>query len=296
MSNYDDLLSNTPAEPKQAVPQLSKEEYAAKKQAEREGLFTLSDNTALDVAGDRDKFIQYLDTQGKFDRYSAVNVLLIMAQKPEATRVADFDTWKAKGGAPRLGQTGIGILEPHEYTKEDGSPGVGYNIKKVFDISQIDTRRMKPGTPPPTYTDRQILGALISKAPMKITGVDTLPDGGGAKTDPQTGEIQVLRDMGFTDTFRSVAHELCYAEAARSDAAADPQFTAYCASYVLCKKYGVDTKDYNFDSLGYVFNDMDAKAVKGELSQIRDAAESISGRMAKQLAPADKPPRNTEAR
>jgi hypothetical protein len=296
MSNYDDLLSNAPAGNGQNGQQLSKEEYAAMKKEQREDLFTLSDNTALEVAGGGDVFQHYLDIQSQFDRYSAVNALLIMAQNPEATRVADFDTWRAKGGTPRLGQTGIAILEPQEYIKEDGTPGVGYNVKKVFDISQIDTRKMRAGTPPPKYEDRQILKALISKAPMQITGVDTLPDGGGARTDPQTGAIQVLKGMEFADTFRSVAHELCYAEAARAGIAAEPQFTAYCASYMLCNKHGVDTKDYNFGNAAIMFNGMDAKAVKGELSQIRDAAENISGRMAKQLDAVSKPPRDTGAR
>jgi hypothetical protein len=69
----------------------------------------------------------------------------------------------------------------------------------------------------------------------------------------------------------------------RDDDVADPQFTAYCASYILCKKHGVDTKDYSFESAGYMFEGKDAQEVKHELSQIRDAADVVSGRMAKQL-------------
>jgi hypothetical protein len=45
----------------------------------------------------------------------------------------------------------------------------------------------------------------------------------------------------------------------------------------------VDTKDYRFDSASYMFEGMDAQEVKRELSQIRDAADAIAGRMAKQL-------------
>jgi hypothetical protein len=128
---------------------------------------------------------------------------------------------------------------------------------------------------------------------MKITGVAELPDGGGARTDPETGDIEVLKGMSFPDTFRSLAHELCYAEAMRDDDVADPQFTAYCASYVLCKKHGVDTKDYNFESVGYMFEGKDAQEVKHELSQIRDAADTVAGRMAKQF---DAPNRAAKSR
>ena len=296
MNNYDDLLNNAPAEG-QPNSQLSKEDYAAKKKSERDEIFTLSDNTAMEVAGDGDKFRQYLDVQSNFDRYSAVNALLILAQKPEATRLADFDHWKGQGAYVKLGQAGISILEPHEYTKEDGTPGIGYNVKKVFDISQVDAKKLNKPSPPPTYTERQILSALISKAPVKITGVDELPGNMGAMTDPETGKINVRRGMQFADSFRSVARELAAADfPANADMQADPNFSAYCASYILCSKYGADTKDFNFNDAPGVFEGMDAQGIKGALSQIRDAAENINGRMTKQLDAVNKAAKNNEAR
>jgi len=292
---YDDILNNTPAS-EQSGQQLSKEEYAAKKKEERDGVFALSEDTALAVSEDDGKFQQYLDVQSKFDRYSAVNAMLIMAQKPDATRVADFEYWKGKGGFVKRDQTGIAILEPHEYLKEDGSTGVGYNVKKVFDVSQVDTRKMQAAPPPPTYNDRQILGALISKYPMKITGVDTLPDNRGAMTDTD-GTILVRKGMEFSDTFRSVAFEMACAEVATDPELSPAQeFSAYSATYLLCKKYGADTKNFQFDSASSVFKGMDAQEIRKELSQIRDTAESISGRMAKQLDAVSKAARNQDAR
>jgi hypothetical protein len=296
MANFDDLLSNNISSEQQSDQPFSKEEYAAKKQAERGAVYALADNAALEVSTDSNRFKQYLDVQAQFDRYSSVNALLIMAQKPEATRLGDFDYWKNQGGFVKQEQKGISILEPgDEHEREDGTIGVYYNIKKVFDVSQVDTRKVK-SVPTPKYTERQLLQALISKAPMKITGVDEMPGSGGTRTDPETGEIQVLKGMEFSDTFRSVAYELCNTESTRADSVADPQFTAYCASYVLCKKYGVDTKDYNFNSAGHMLSGMDAKAVKYELSQIRDAANAVSGRMEKQLDAVQKLARAQEAR
>ena len=297
MSSFDDLLNNFPADtPEQQGGQLSKEEYAEKKRAEREEVFALSDNTALEVAGDGGKFRQYLDVQGRFDRYSAVNTLLILAQKPEATRIGDFDYWKSMGGFVRPRQSAISILEPHEYTKEDSSPGVGYNIKKVFDISQVDTRKVRIN-PPPNFTDRQLLSALISKAPVKIVGADELPGNLGAVTDPETGGIFVRRGMEFSDTFRSVAQELCYADLPTGpDFQAEPHFSAYCAAYLLCKKYGVDAQDFDFSDAPSILGSMDALEVKGELAKIRDVAGDVSGRMARQLDAVSKTARNQETR
>ena len=48
MNNFDDLLTNAPAE-QNGRPQLSKEDYAARKQSEREAVFALS-NSPLNSA------------------------------------------------------------------------------------------------------------------------------------------------------------------------------------------------------------------------------------------------------
>jgi hypothetical protein len=284
MENFDDLLNNSRGDGKpEYSPEYSKEEYTERKKTEREALYELSDNTALAVAADGGKFKQYLDVQAKFGRYSAVNALLITAQNPKATRIGDFDYWKEKGGTVKS-KSNISILEPgKEYERDDGGVGVSYNAKKVFDISQVDTRKMKK-TLAANHDERGILKSLISKAPVKITGVESLPDGGGARTDPETGNIEVLKGMGFTDTFRAVAHELAHADLTTGpDVQSDPSFSAYCVSYLLCKRYGVDTKDYDFAGAEHILRNMDALEIKGELSQIRDVAEDIGGRMSHEL-------------
>jgi hypothetical protein len=286
MANFDDLLTNasSTAELQDEKQPFSKEEYAAKKKVEREELYARLDGAALSVAADPAAFRQYLDLQSRFGRYTAVNTLLILAKNPEATRLGDLNHWRGEKIFIRKEElkNPIQILEPgDQYRREDGSIGAFYNIKNVYDISQAEQKILPPA--PPNYSEHGLLSALISRAPMKITGVSALPDGGGARTNPDTGEIEVLKGMEFSDTFRSVAYELCYAEAAREGNIADPSFTAYCASYVLCQKYGVDTKEYQFDSAGHIFDGLDALAVKHELSQIRAAAAAIAGRMAKQL-------------
>lgn len=295
MLNYDDMLDNTPSE-EQDNP-LSKEAYVAKKQTERETVFALSDNTALEVVGGGEVFGQYLDVQSRFSRYSAVNVLLILAQSPQATRLADFNHWKTLGCFVKPGQSAISILEPHKYTKEDGSIGTGYNIKKVFDISQVNGQKVKAPTPS-NYTERQLLSALISKAPMKITGVDELPDNLGAMTNPTTGGISVLKGMKFADTFKSLAQELGYyeADADRDKIPVNPSFIGYCAAYVLCKKHGVDTQTFDFAKAPDVFHNLTPQGIKTQLSIIRDAVDSISERMAKHLEAVQKTAKAQESR
>jgi hypothetical protein len=296
MDDFDDLMNNEPTEGSSGT--LSKEDYAAKKKAERDEVFALADNTAMEVAGDGDRLQQYLDVQSTFTRYSAVNVLLILAQKPESTRLSDFDHWKAQGAYVKPGQAAISIVEPHEYRKNDGKPGTGYNIKKVFDISQVDARKVKATAPTPSFTQRQILAALVDKAPMKVSSVPELPDDQGAMTDPDTGEIKVCKGMSFSEIFKCTVQEMGNYEAKANPGktSLDPSFVGYCAAYVLSKKYGVDTSDFSFLEAPVIFEDSNVQGIKNELSIIRDAVNNIGGRMDKHLDSVIKAAKHQESR
>ena len=59
-----------------------------------------------------DRWRRYLDFQARFHRYSAGNVLLVLAQRPDASRVAGFRAWLALGRAVRRGEHAIWILAP----------------------------------------------------------------------------------------------------------------------------------------------------------------------------------------
>lgn len=49
---------------------------------------------------------------GRFHEYSFNNVLLIVSQRPDAQRVASFNTWKRLGRHVNKGEKGIRILVP----------------------------------------------------------------------------------------------------------------------------------------------------------------------------------------
>ena len=66
-----------------------KAQWAAQKQAERKEAYELIDNTCSEMAVGGDSFRQYLDVQGRFDRYSVNNAILVSAQMPEAAQLKD---------------------------------------------------------------------------------------------------------------------------------------------------------------------------------------------------------------
>ena len=59
-----------------------------------------------------DNFRTFLLTMSKFHDYSIGNLVLIMMQKPDATRVAGYSTWKDLYRWVKKGEKGIAILAP----------------------------------------------------------------------------------------------------------------------------------------------------------------------------------------
>lgn len=285
MSNFDDIFANQMPEKTAAkeFTSFNKEDWAAQKQQERASAYALIDDTAVKMAQDGGLFQRYLDVQSRFDRYSVGNALLITAQMADANRLADFKTWKEADVYVKKGATGITILEPgEEYTREDGSVGVSYNAKKVFDISQTTSRQK--ATPVVSHDHRVLLKALINNAPCKIAISEELPDNVGAAYQPESKTILVRQGMDAPDIFRSLSQELAHAhmdkgEYSRSDCA----FEAYCVSYVLCKRNNIAVDTFRFDRLPDGLKDMDAQGIRGELGRIRDVANEVTADMSRVL-------------
>lgn len=304
MNSFDDIFDTPLQQAQEYQPDapFDKDAWKVKKQAERAAAYEIIDNAALEVGTNGKMFQTYLNVQGHFDRYSVANALLIAAQRPASTRLGDFSYWKEQNAYVGKNQKSITILEPgNEYTREDGSIGVSYNPKKVFDVSQTSLRQKSQVT---TQRDERVLiKALINKAPVAIRAVETMPeyvpDSLGAIYDLKDQEILVRRGMEGSDIFRSIANELAHVAYADGDPTYDRNangFKAYSVSYMLCKKYGIDTKGYSFDRLPDSYIDMDAQAIRGELSQIRDTAGDISARMNKVLEQGKSPRKQSHER
>ena len=285
MSNFDDIFSGQNGNSRWSDQPFDKEAWAAKKQEERKELYALADSTAAKISGDGEKYQKYLDVQSRFSRYTPTNALLILAQMPEATQLKDFNGWKEAGASAQRKPKSVKILEPgKEYDREDGTRGTSFEVKRVYDASQ--TRGRVRSAPAVKLDDRVLLKALIHRTPVPIQTVDSLPNNMGALYDHNQQVIFVCRGMGAEDIFRSVSKELAHAEIAgmsenynRNDAA----FKAYSASYLLCKRYGVDVSDYNFSRLPTSFRESNPQQVRETLTEIRDTANQISTRMYRAL-------------
>ena len=209
MDNYDSIFAQSEDSQSRTLDQFDKKAWAEKKQAERQGVYALIDETAQAMTRDGNLFQTGLDVMARFDRYSVGNVILIAAQKPDATKLADFDTWKQNRTYVRKGEDHIKLLEPgEEFQREDGSMGVNYNVKRVFDISQTSSRSR---TSQVNHDMRLLLKAMLHNAPCAVEISDNIPDGVGAVYDPNERKIHVRQGMDGPDIFRCLAQELAHA-------------------------------------------------------------------------------------
>ena len=150
-----------------------KEEWAAAKQAQRKEAYELIDNTCSEMVASGDSFRQYLDVQGRFDRYSVANAILVSAQMPEATQLKEYSKWKANRVYVNKDAQKIIILEPSkEYTREDGTKGVSYNAKVVYDISETSAKDRQQEQEPKSM--RELVSALIDASPVPCVPVGEL--------------------------------------------------------------------------------------------------------------------------
>lgn len=284
-TNFDAMLNVS------AVPQDDRvAAFIAESKNNRSRCYEMSEQMTAAVATDGQAFQQYLDVQSRFDRYTANNALLIMAQKPDAQKIGDYGYWRDQGAYLKRQERNnpILIMEPgKEYEREDGSTGTYYNAKKVYDISQT-TMSDKIQQPQAEITDSQLVRAVVNNPPVSIVAAepDQMPEDKGALFEPEENCIYVRKGMSAQEIFRSVTPELALAGFADGDKNYDRNedaFHAYCASYLLCKKYGVDTQGFDFSHAPEFFEGMEPQEVRGELSKARDAANNISSRMAKVL-------------
>jgi hypothetical protein len=275
-----------PAKAGSNQPRLSKEEYAERKKAEKERVYQMVDDTALDIVSDPEKFRAFLDTQSRMDRYSAANALLIYNQLPEATQLKDFDDWGKDNVKIVKGAKSISILEPVEYARQDGTTGISYNVKKMFDVSQTNGRRL-----PAVSVNRDpkaLITTMLDISPVAVESTNELPYPNMAafyNNEQQT--LYVKRNVGDSVAVaQCVAQELGHAQLSiNSDTYSrrDMGFQAVCIGYMLCKKYGVDTQNFAINRIPEELKNKEPKEIRAELSKTRNAMSEINSRISEEL-------------
>lgn len=269
-----------------------KEQWAAQKRAQRKEAYELIDSTCSEMMADGESFRQYLDVQGRFDRYSVANAVLVSAQMPEATQLKDYNAWKQSRVYVNKDAQKIVILEPSkEYTRDDGTKAVGYNAKVVYDISETSAKDRQQAQEPKTM--RELVSAMIDASPVPFVPVADLEI--PAYYDSKQQTIFIKTGLTEEQLFVSMAKEVSAAvfDFKHNESRDASDFKSFCVAYMVSTRYGVDTRGFSFDRLPREFSEMDTQVFKGELGSMRDVLGEIQSDMFKSLEK-NNPPKNKE--
>ncbi|MEG2020694.1 MAG: hypothetical protein RR087_02905 [Oscillospiraceae bacterium] len=275
------------------TPRMSKEDYAAMKQGERETLWLEVDSTAQAVLQSDEALRGFLDFTANCSPQRTANLLLLHKQNPEIRQVKTFEGWKEAGRSLRSNEHGYTFLLGQDYERDDGTQGKGYTIGKVFDISQTKGRQPEA---PKTHFPEELLAALVSQSHVPLALSDNLPANVQAQYVPKSHTIYVKNDLDATAAFFSIAREQAHASfdiANGNYSRKEFSASAYCAAYVTGKKFGLDTSAFNFTKVCEMQGgEKEPKDMRLFLSDIKNAAYTVTqqveqsfGEIEQQLAP-----------
>lgn len=253
-------------------------------------------------------YIQYLKTMSAFHSYSFRNNVLIMMQKPEATRVAGFETWKKIGRYVKKGEKGIRIIAfaPRNITvktevkdkngkpvlDEKGNPKFAdvqkqvpaYKAVSVFDISQTQ------GEPLPELTTElkdnvknytAYYNALLKTTKFNVSFASESELGVGTKGLCNYAENTILikTNMSESQTIKTLAHEIAHAHLHSKNKAQlsreQKETEAESVAFVLCEHLGFDTSEYSFPYVAAWSSDKELKVLENSLETIQKEANSL---------------------
>lgn len=135
-----------------------------------------------DVTTSPEKWKSILKLAGNLYRYEFDNILLIYAQRPHATLVADYDTWKKVDRYVMRGSKGIAIfpsraLNTHLRHVFDIKDTGGRNVKLTWDLTgdtlkeYVDYLASQKFVEPTEATDRETLFSVMKDFTKKEIGV-----------------------------------------------------------------------------------------------------------------------------
>ena len=264
-------------------PQRSPEEYKQFKKEEKEAVYQLVDSAVANVVSSPAEFQKFLDTQARMDRYSAANALLIYKQCPEATQLKDFDGWREENVRIKKGAKSISILEPVDYTRADGTQGISYNVKKVFDVSQTS------GDPLPTLASElnetvdsfeEMKSVLISISPVPVS-FETINGGANGYYSPTSGKIVIDEHLPQLQMLKTMVHEIAHATLGHGSKEdkwdrQTKEVQAESVAYWVTQMIGLDTSDYSFGYISGWSKDKEVSELKESLDVIKQTADKLS--------------------
>ncbi len=207
---------------------------------------------AVDNVRASEAFTAYLAVQARFHRYSWHNSMLIAMQRPNATHVAGYQTWRKLGRQVNKGEHGIMIFAPcpwkRETDKGETEQGIFFRAVHVFDVAQTDGKEL-PDVDVPTVDTAadNLLADLRRVADSRGIAVNFAKLDGSLFGASNKGAIDVDNQHATGQQSKTLAHELAH-EALHWDKDRGPltrsiaELEAESVAYVVCTHFGLDVE------------------------------------------------------
>ena len=227
-------------------------ELKAQKPAEKMKEITDRLEVGIQELFDSDRFKEYLRVMSKFHNYSFNNTLLIAMQKPDATLVAGYNSWKNLFGRQvARGAKGIKVLAPSPYkikkeidkidpktqkpvTDKNGKPVKeeteitvpAFKVVSVFDVSQTEGKELPSiGVDELTgdveqYNDFFKAAELSAPVPVGFEKIESGAKGYYSQTDKR---IAINEGMSELQNLKTLIHETAHAKLHDIDLNAPPE-------------------------------------------------------------------------
>lgn len=258
-----------------------------------------------------ENYKNFLTKMSQFNQYSSRNLRLILAQKPDASYLAPYHTWKKFDRHVKRGEKALSVIIPVTYVKKDqqghpildknGKPETGLTFRlkpTTFDVSQTEGKAMpKAAEVKEQLTDldyANLYRALMSIAKTNNVSVrfEEMEQSTFGYYNPTENQI-VLRsnEMNKSQIIKTFLHETAHSELHHNNNPQQEQLTkstaelqAESVAYVVASYYGIDTADYSFDYLAGWSNDKETLAdLEAQLDIVQQEAKSLMVRMDQEL-------------
>lgn len=252
-----------------------------------------------------DAYKSYLRAVGKFHNYSMNNVMLITMQRPDATLVAGYNTWKKSFNRNvKRGEKGLKIIAPMPVSvekEEDRVDQYGNTYKEkvtvtvprfravtVFDVSQTDGDPLPDISPAELKNEVNNYSAFLkavekaSDVPINFIGIE-----GSAKGyfNVANNEISVAKGMSESQTLKTLIHEIAHSVLHNKDNGGvfidtkTKEVQAESVAFSVCSHFGIDTSEYTFPYVTAWAGDKDLKTLRNSMDTIKDTASLLIHRI-----------------
>ena len=297
-------------------------ELTAQKPAEKMKEITDRLEQGIQDLFESDRFKEYLQVMSKFHNYSFNNTLLIAMQKPDATYLAGYNSWKNLFGRQVVkGAKGIKVIAPSPYkvkkeidkidpktqkpvTDKNGKPVKeetevtvpAFKVVSIFDISQTEGKEL------PTIGVDELTGDVAqyadffnateqaSPAPVGFEKIESGAKGYYSQTEKR---IAINEGMSELQNLKTLIHEIAHAKLhdidlnAPAEKQADRPDRRTREVQAESIAYAV-CQHYGLDTSDYSFSYVAQWSSGRELSELKASLETIRSTASELIKDIDK--------